>query len=83
MWDDFPLAGPGIVFFADFGGAAHPVRDSYSGADFPAGHCTRMAGSADLRVFCRCRCCAWPIGCCTAGSWGFGFHGALRPAWGG
>ncbi len=25
MWDGFPLAGPGSVFFADFGGAAHSV----------------------------------------------------------
>ncbi len=23
MWDGFPLAGPGIVFFADFGGDHH------------------------------------------------------------
>jgi len=55
MWDGFPLAGPSSVFFADFGGAAHPVRDSYSSADLPAGHCTRMAGSADLRVATRRR----------------------------
>jgi len=48
MWDGFPLAGPGIVFFADFGGAAHSVA-------ITTGHCTRMAGSADLRVATRRR----------------------------
>jgi len=50
MWDGFSLAGPGSVFFADFGGAAHPVRDSYSSADFPAGHCHADGGQ------CRSTC---------------------------